>query len=115
MYYPLIPASSKLQNYCGGIKGLRPLNMALKNNCWESFEFMLKILMLDPCEINYMNYIKKNLINLLSYESDIAYEFLTKRCYRQLYSSKMTFDNKKNKYKQYLSKISTYMKRDYAN
>jgi len=78
LYYPLMPNSLQEDS----VKGKRPLSMALKNSSGECFESMIQILMLDPCEVNYMRNIKQYIIKLLSYDSDVIRDFLQTRCHK---------------------------------
>lgn len=56
--------------------------MALKNSSGDCFEIMIKMLMLDPCEINYMKDIKNYIIKLLSYDSEVIRTFLQTRFHK---------------------------------
>jgi hypothetical protein len=79
-----------------GAKGKRGLSMVLKGSHGECFELMVQMLMLDPCGINYMRHIKPCIIKLLSYDSDIVRNFLQSKSSSQLYSLRLSAEQRKN-------------------
>jgi hypothetical protein len=83
--------------------------MVLKGSYGECFELMVQMLMLDPCGINYMRHIKPYIIKLLSYDSDIVRNFLQSKSSSQLYSLRLSAEQRKKLIGSYLGKNSLYI------
>ena len=111
LFYSLMPQTLKNQ-----FEGKEPLIIALYNNFFQSFELYIEMLMLDTLETPYMMSIKKNLIKLLSYDSELVHRFLQTRCQKQLYSVMLAQKQLTRNYKEFSGSNTEYyiLERDEA-